>query len=311
MDMRQLRYFLKVADLGGISKASSQLHVTQSAISAQIAALEEELGSQLFLRRARGVEITEAGRLLYRHARLILRQAEIAQEEVAHVGEVPSGTVSLGLPSAMVEMVGVAMIRACRERLPRIRLRIVEGVSAFLAEFTSSGRLDVSILFVEEAPRGLSVVPLLDEELFYVCSPRSDFARMSKVALTLIEAVKTPLVMPEVGNSMRLVVDTACASEGISIEPAVELDSLTLLKACVKQDIASTFLPWSVVAKEEAAEEVHVMKVKAHPFSRPLSICTSSQGARSTASNAITDLLRTVINNLVASGAWQGVTLRS
>jgi DNA-binding transcriptional LysR family regulator len=262
------------------------------------------------LRRPRGVEITEAGRLLYRHAQSILRQAEIAQEEVAHVGGAPSGAVSLGLPSAAAEIVGVAMIRACRERLPLVRLRIVEGVSALLAEFTLGGRLDGSILFLEEAPRGLDVAPVLDEELFYVCSPRSEFARRNRTALTLAEAAETPLAMPGVGNSMRLIVDTACARSGLTIEPAVELDSLNLLKACVTNDIASTFLPWSVVAKEEAVEEVHVMKLDVRPFSRPLSICIPSHGARGNASNAVMDLLRLVIVDLVTSGAWQGVTLR-
>ncbi|WP_182913783.1 LysR substrate-binding domain-containing protein [Sphingobium terrigena] len=309
--MRQLKYFLKVADVGGISKASIQLNVTQSAVSAQIASLEDELGSTLFLRRSRGVEITDAGRILYRHARTILRQSEIAREEVAHSEGVPSGTVSLGLPSAMAEMVGMAMIRACAERLPLVRLRIVEGVSSLLVDFMSSGRLDISILFVGQAPAGLKAMPVLEEELFYVCSPRSAYATAGKTAITLADAVQTPLVMPEVGNSMRRIVDAACAKAGIGIEPVAELDSLILLKACVAQDVASTFLPWSVVSKEEAAGDVHVMRVKTPAFSRPLSICTSSQGARGIATDVVTVLLRTVIIDLVKGGAWQGVTLSS
>jgi DNA-binding transcriptional LysR family regulator len=311
MDMRQLKYFLKVADLGSISKASDHLHVAQSAVSMQIAGLEQELGSQIFLRRSTGVELTEPGRLLYRHARLILRQVEIAQEDVAKASDEPAGTVTLGLPSAVVEIVGMAMIQACKERLPMVRLQIIEGLSVLLGEFTLSGRLDMSILFVEHAQRGLEVLPILDEELFYVCSPKSDFVLEGRKGITLSEALQTPIVAPAVGNSMRAVVDAACAIEQLSFEPVAEIDSLMLLKACVIQNIAATFLPSSVALKEEAAGELSVLKVRAEKFTRPLSICTSSLNAASSASEAVYQMLKNVTANLVRSGVWQGARLRA
>ncbi|WP_248558538.1 LysR substrate-binding domain-containing protein [Paraburkholderia terrae] len=311
MDIRQLKYFLKVADLGSISKASDHLHVAQSAVSMQIAGLEQELGSQLFLRRSTGVELTEPGRLLYRHARLILRQVEIAHDDVAKASEEPAGTITLGLPSAIAEIVGMAMIRACKERLPMVRLQIIEGLSVLLGEFTLSGRLDISILFVEHASRGLEILPVLDEELFYICSPRSTFALEHRKSITLSEAVQTPIVAPAVGNSMRAVVDAACTAEELRFEPVVEIDSLTLLKACVIQDVAATFLPSSVAVKEEAAGELHVLKVRTEKFTRPLSICTSSLNAASSASEAVYQLLKGVMTDLVRSGVWQGASLRT
>jgi LysR family nitrogen assimilation transcriptional regulator len=311
MDMRQLKYFLKVADLGSISKASDQLHVAQSAISTQIAALESELHNQLFLRRSTGVTLTEPGRLLYRHARLIQRQAEIAQEDVANASADPCGTVCLGLPSAMAELLGIAMIRACHEHLPLVRLQIVEGLSVLLQEFTLSGRLDMSILFLDHAPRGLEIQTVLDEELFFVCPPNSPFLDKRQTSISLEEALGTKLVMPAVGNSMRLVVDTACTIAGLSFKPVAELDSLTLLKACVVQNIASTFLPWAVVAKEEAAGDVQVLKVRAPQFTRPLSVCTSSLNASSAATDAVYKLLRDVMTDLVKDRIWQGTSLRT
>jgi LysR family nitrogen assimilation transcriptional regulator len=311
MDMRQLKYFLKVADLGSISKASDHLHVAQSAVSMQIAGLEQELGSQLFLRRSTGVELTEPGRLLYRHARLILRQVEIAHEDVAKASDEPAGTVTLGLPSAVVEIVGMAMIQACKERLPMVRLQIIEGLSVLLGEFTLSGRLDMSILFVEHAQRGLEVLPILDEELFYVCSPKSDFVLEGRKGITLSEALQTPIVAPAVGNSMRAVVDAACAIEQLSFEPLAEIDSLMLLKACVIQNIAATFLPSAVALKEEAAGDLSVLRVRTEKFTRPVSICTSSLNAASSASEAVYQMLKNVMTNLVRTGVWQGARLRA
>lgn len=311
MDMRQLKYFLKVADLGSISKAGEHLHVAQSAVSMQISGLEQELSSQLFLRRSTGVELTDAGLLLYRHARLILRQVEIAHDDVANASEEPAGTVTLGLPSAMAEIVGIALIRACKEKLPMVRLRIIEGLSVLLGEFTLSGRIDMSILFVEDASRGLEILPVLDEELFYICSPRHTLASGHRSSIALSEAVKTPIVAPSAGNSMRAVVDAACEAQGLRFEPTLEVDSLTLLKACVIEDLAATFLPFSAAVKEKVAGELHVLKVRAEKFTRTLSICTSSLSAASSASEAVYQLLKSVMTDLVRSGAWKGATLRT
>ncbi len=311
MDMRQLKYFLKVADLGSISKASDYLHVAQSAVSMQIAGLEQELGSPLFLRRSTGVELTEPGRLLYRHARLILRQVQIAHEDVAKASVEPAGTVTLGLPSAVVEIVGLAMIQACKEKLPMVRLQIIEGLSVLLGEFTLSGRLDISILFIEHAQRGLEILPILDEELFYVCSPRSKFALEGRKSITLSEALQTPIVAPATGNSMRAVVDAVCAAQALVFEPVAEIDSLQLVKACVMRDMAATFLPSSVIVKEEAADDLYVVKVRAENFTRPLSICTSTLNAASSASEAVYQMLKNVTTDLVRSGVWQGAYLRT
>jgi DNA-binding transcriptional LysR family regulator len=210
----------------------------------------------------------------------------------------------------MAEMLGIAMFRACQEKLPLVNLQIVEGLSVFLQEFTLSGRLDMCVLFLDHAVRGLEIQTMFDEELFYVCSPQSHFASKMIKSISLEEALETKLVMPSIGNSMRLVVDSACSLAQLSFKPVAELDSLTLLKACVTQNIAATFLPWAIVAKEEAASEVHVLKVRAPNFTRPLSICTSSLNATSAAADAVHKLLLTVMVRLVTEGVWQGTKLR-
>jgi LysR family nitrogen assimilation transcriptional regulator len=110
---------------------------------------------------------------------------------------------------------------------------------------------------------------------------------------------------------MRAVVDAACAIEELSFEPVAEIDSLMLLKACVIQNIAATFLPSSVALKEEAAGELSVLKVRTEKFTRPVSICTSSLNAASSASEAVYQMLKNVTANLVRSGLWQGARLRA
>ncbi len=177
MELRQLRYFLKVADLGSISKAAGQLFIAQSAVSQQVAALEHSLHAKLFVRRTSGVVLTEAGRMLYRHAQTICRQVQSAEDDVTTASGSPTGTVSVGLPTAVLHTLGMPLLCAVLARHPGISLRVMDGVSALLQEFALNGRLDMAVLFLSESAKGLEVLPLLDEELHYVVSPSAPWVR--------------------------------------------------------------------------------------------------------------------------------------
>ena len=97
MNLRRLKYFVKIVDIGSLTQAADVLHIAQPALSQQIATLEGEFRQQLLVRTKRGVTPTEAGQILYRHAQIILRQFEQAQSDVSHSGQSLSGQVSVGL----------------------------------------------------------------------------------------------------------------------------------------------------------------------------------------------------------------------
>jgi DNA-binding transcriptional LysR family regulator len=310
MELRQLRYFLKVADLGSISKAAGQLSIAQSAVSHQVSALEHSLQARLFIRRSSGVELTEAGRLLYRHAQTIGRQVQSAADDVGAAGGSPTGAVSVGLPAAVLHLLGMPLLGAVLARHPGIALRLVDGTSALLEEFALNGRLDMAVLFLSEPAKGLEVRPLLDEDLYYVAAADAPWAaRLGRVA-SLDETSRLPLVVPGPGNSMRRVVEGAFAREGLTLAPIAELDSLTLLKDCAVGGLAGTFLPRSVVSAEEDAGTLTVRPVLHGPLSRTVAVCTFDSGAMSLAAEAVFAMLQEQVGLLVRSGAWRGATLR-
>lgn len=96
MNFRRLKYFVKIVDIGSLTRAAEVLHIAQPALSQQVATLEGELNQQLLIRTKRGVTPTDAGKILYTHARAILRQCEQAQLAVHNVGQALSGQVSIG-----------------------------------------------------------------------------------------------------------------------------------------------------------------------------------------------------------------------
>src|ERR1700728_3235806 len=148
MDLRQLRYFIGIVQAGSLSRAADQLHVAQSAISHHLGALETELGRELVTRGPKGVQLTEAGSVLYRHAEAILRHVDTAKQEVMSTLKVPAGRVSIGLPIALALMLSYELFMRVREAYPQILLHVTDGNSSLLRERLVNGRLDVAVLYL-------------------------------------------------------------------------------------------------------------------------------------------------------------------
>ena len=178
MNFKRLRYFTKVVDVGSLTQAADLLHVAQPALSQQIVTLEAEVRQQLLVRTKRGVTPTEAGRTLYRHAQVILRQCEQAQLEMTAEAPGATGPVSVGLaPGTAASMLGLPLIRALRTRHPGIILYLNENYGTVLSELIMSGRMDLAVLYGNRDVHGLNFLPLLEEELFLVSSTPGDATR--------------------------------------------------------------------------------------------------------------------------------------
>lgn len=134
MDLRALRYFLSVAQLGSITRAAQALNVAQPALSRQIRKLEEELGVTLLLRRPRGVELTPAGARLLERAEAVFRSLREAAEELRSDTMEGVGRISLGVPPAMGVMLVPELMRRFRAAQPRAALHVREGVGHWLVE---------------------------------------------------------------------------------------------------------------------------------------------------------------------------------
>ena len=165
MDIRRLRYFLAVADLGHISKAALQLGMKQPPLSQQVRALEEELGLALFVRHAKGVTLTDAGRELQPHARQLVDCTDLLQERMARYAAGRRGLLAVGFTSsAAAHAFTPSVMRACRREYPEIDLQISENNAAELIEALSAHRLHFGFLRVPVArPPGLVFETLLTE----------------------------------------------------------------------------------------------------------------------------------------------------
>src|SRR5258706_4925834 len=148
VNLRRLKYFVKIVDIGSLTQAADVLQIAQPALSQQLATLEGEVRQQLLLRTKRGVTPTEAGKVLYRHAQLILRQCEQAQVDMVAAGRGLSGAVSVGLaPGTAAASLALPLLRTIRTRHPGVLLYLNETYGSTLSELVMNGRMDLAVLY--------------------------------------------------------------------------------------------------------------------------------------------------------------------
>lgn len=320
MELRQLKYFVRIVELGSVSRAAADLFIAQPALSNQIANLEEELKVKLMARSVRGVTATEAGHVFYRHARAVLRQIERMRTDVQHAGEHPQGLVSVGMPTSAANILAPALISAARQRYPDIQLQITESLSGHLEELVVNGRIEMSLLFERQDADGpaagktsgtgpgkasghLDIRPLLVEELFLLTARGQSH---DGGEITLAEAARYPLVMPGRANMTRQIVDAAFHSAGHPVTLLAELDSLSTIKSVVAGGVGATILSSPAL---HGAEGLQARRIVDPVLARRVSLCTFAILPLSAAAQRIVELICETTRSLVASGTWQGVLI--
>jgi LysR family nitrogen assimilation transcriptional regulator len=239
MDLKQLEYFVRVAELGSFTKAAVLLHVAQPALSRQIRHLETDLKVQLLTRNGRGVVATEAGKRLLEHSRGILRQVTLAQEDIEESRGTRIGRVAIGMPATIAAPLTVPLVERFRCDFPKAKLSIMQGRSATLQEWILSGRVDMAILYNAPFSPLIESRPLLTEELALVQAAQ----RGRKIrAITLSELPQYPLIIPSQPNTMRMLIEQQLARLGLSPTIVTEIDTVPAILELVGKGYGSAVL---------------------------------------------------------------------
>ncbi len=305
MELRQLRYFVRVAELGSIGRAARDLGVVASALSQQISRLESELATRLLMRTHTGVVPTAAGTAFLRQARLTLRHAEHA---VAAAREARlSGMVSVGFAPTTASMLARPFYAAMAERYPNVRLHLVEGLSGNLGDQLNNRRLDLAVLFQNDSSQGRSAIPVLDEKLFLLAQ-RGVFALPDGEPATIDQLAGLPLAVTSKAHGLRAWVEAAFERVGIEPWVAVEVDGLTTLMDLVQANPIATIQPGAAVARAEAG------LLNMHPIDDPFlyrrnAVYCINDEELSPAALAARVVLVDVMRAQVRHGGWPGATL--
>lgn len=248
---RQLELFIRVCELGSISRAAEQLHIAQPALGMQIRHLEHEFGAELITRHSRGVQPTPAGSLVLDAARDILRRVQEVRAAVKAGPQSTLRTVTVGLSPSMATMLASRVITEAATRLHGVTVHLVEELSHILTEWAQTDRLDLALAYSVSGAR-LKLTPLLRERLFLVTArgARDD------APVDLAEALTGPLALPGENDSVRATVEAAAGANGLGLSVRYEIQSITAIKQLVAGGLATSILPWGSVRREVDAGEL-------------------------------------------------------
>ncbi|RWG01518.1 LysR substrate-binding domain-containing protein [Mesorhizobium sp.] len=309
MDIRQIRSFVAVVDHKSFTLAATRVGIAQPAISMQISSLEKEYKTKLLIRGPRGVIPTDAGRTLYKHGRLILRQVEEARIDIA-TGYSVTGLVAVGMPTTVATPLAVPLIKRVAERYPGIRLHIVETLSGHLNELLATDRLNCAILFRSAEQKSLEFEPLAIEYLYFIGGSLEGMDNSEPdCAVQALSAV--PITLPSIAHDLRTTVKHAFIAAGASLNVVADIDSPRVALSLAADHFAGTILPLSALTSAQHAEfrGVFTRRLVKPEVTRTIGLCRRTSSILSDASLAIETSIKETMADLVSSGHWNGIEL--
>jgi len=308
MDIRQLRYFVAIAEEGSLSAAAQRVSVAQPSLSQLVIALERELGVTLLERSKRGVSLTGSGEVLLNHAREIIRAMDRAREAVRQSGAEPQGEVSFGLPSSIAMVLSVPLAETVRLELPKVRLRAIDSMSGFIRTWLDEQSIDLGMLYDLGAVRHLSHRLLMTEELHFFSAPDAwPFAGPPGTPVALANLAQVEMVLPSPHHGLRAMIDRVVRQHGASLNIATEMDGLGQIKTMVARGSGYTILAPAAAIDFVERGELAMAPIVEPRLVRPVYLVRNPAKPVTRASQEVERITLDVIRDLVGRGIWQAL----
>jgi LysR family transcriptional regulator, nitrogen assimilation regulatory protein len=280
MNLTQLAYFVRIADMGSFSKAALQLNIAQPALSRHIRLLETDLRTSLLQRTGRGVMLTDAGKRLYAHSINILQLVSHAREDLDANRNEPTGRIVIGLPPSMGRLLTLPLVDRFKLSFPKARLAIVEGLSAHLTEWIATGRLDLALVHASGVNSAVDTTPLLEEPLCVISAARKGKrdtpSKAQPKLLSFSDLGKLALVVPEPNHAMRKLLDTHAALAGVKLNIAYEVSSVQSILELVRHGHGHAVLGRSAVLASPNPDQFSVCALEGAPLKSTLCLAVSA-----------------------------------
>ncbi|HUB50113.1 MAG TPA: LysR family transcriptional regulator [Acetobacteraceae bacterium] len=290
MELRSLSYFVRIAELGSITRAAAHLRVAQPALTRQVQRLEEELGSPLFIRVNRGVRLTEAGQRLFDGATRILRDVERTADEIRAQDAFPSGRIILGITPTLCPVLAPDLFARMRQQFPKIELKVVHAGMVRLEEMLIDGRIDLALLSELSRSRLIISTRLAEEEMVLVTKP----GVRAPGIVTAAELRRTSLIL---GDGLRTAMDALLAGLGIELKVEIELNDHETIRRMVQQGVGASILPHASVAGECERGLAEAHRLTATGIFRTLALGVAVNRANSVAREAAAQVVAKLLKD--------------
>lgn len=254
MDLRQLRYFIRIVEVKSLARAAAELGIAQSALGWHLRNLEREMNVPLVNRHSRGIEPTPAGLLLHDRAVEIMRSLDETKRQLGALGAAARPRILLGTTPPMQRLFALVLAD-----LPQANVIVVDGPSARLVEEVRGGRIDFCVAYDVEDHRGCARRELLRDATVLV--ERRKPPACADTTITLNEAARRPLALPGVEHAFRRLVAEHAARNKVALNVAFESQSLPVVRELVEAGSAAALLPFSAVARDVGDRRLSVRRL--------------------------------------------------
>lgn len=292
--------FVKLAELGSLSKAAATLGVPQSMISRHLSKLEQECGVRLFRRTGRGVILTEFGEQLFPRITAMMTEGEILADDIRTSGGMPAGEVRVGLLPSTVPQLAGRLFRALRERFPKIRLHLTEGSSAHLEEMVLAGRVDMALL-ARESDQVHGDEPVLGQHSLYVVGRVDDpLLQEGVVAFDMLQNL--PLVLPSTPHPLRARLDHIARARGVGLNMAIDADTMRLQHAIAAEGGGYAITGGGLVGAMHGESQLKAALIVEPQLQRTIVLSTTLRRPHTQATREVYKLLQQVVPPVLHEG---------
>lgn len=302
MQLKKILALKVIADYQSFSKAAVHLSVSQSLLSKYVTDLENEFGVRLLYRNGRGAQLTPEGIRLLDYTRRIENLISDASSELRGMSEVPSGTVVLGVSSAIGATLTIPVVAAVRRLHPSIHIQIADATSGYIHEWLNTGRLDLAVVF--DTTSGSSSHENLVEEELMLASPAA--ANPSGAAVCAGADLKDlPFLLTRHGSKLRGVVDGYTHDLGFQLSPVAEIDSLTALVDGVEAGLGHTILPFGALRVALRSGRLSARRIASPALKRTIYLAVSTARVPTRAAKVVADIVKRQVAELDVQGVWR------
>jgi DNA-binding transcriptional LysR family regulator len=290
MNLKQLQSVLLMDELGSISRTAVALGTAQSLVSRQLAQLEAEWGDQIFERTGRGLVVSDFGRLVLPEIRLLLAQTERLETLVRESSGVPAGTVHIGILPSMSRRLLPMLFTKLQTHAPGVRLHVVEGFSGDLDEQLAAGALDLIVV------NRYGISNARDEETLgvvdtYLVGKAATLCGLGQ-SIEFAALPDYPLILPSRPNGLRTILDQSARKQQLSLNVAIEVDTLNAMKDVAAAGGAFTILPFLAVQDDVERGLLDAVRIDKPQIKRTIALAFTHQHPLSRAARVVGGYVR-------------------
>jgi DNA-binding transcriptional LysR family regulator len=296
IDSRQMQAFVAVARKRSFTLAAKELHITQSAVSHALKALEDDLGCRLFDRVGRGVCLTYHGEQFLRRAELVLREMDRVRIELKDLTNWEHGRLRVGASTTACQYILPTALREFMESFPRSSLRIEGGDQPQQIELLRQGTIDLAVTLAPEDEHDLEVVPLFSDELRFLVGPMHPWATMEIVPADQISS--ETLLLPNRGSLSYSMIQEYFKREGVAVYAGIQPGSNEALKELAKVGVGAAVLSTWLVRDDIAKGRLVALPMGSRPLVRQWGVVYLAKRRLTLGEETFIGLCRSVVETL-------------